>query len=945
MPSTTTSSDNFYYTPDITAIIQSVNGVQDVSADIIDFTMQRQINAVSTFSCTLNNPGMKYNYDGPNTIRTMDRIVVYLKRTTYVQCFTGYITYAPLVTIIPTPITLTANCTLRILQVTYWDDTLISFQNLLLNVMDQAATSSAATYNDGGVAQAVVNVLTQVCGWNTSAIHIQAIPQNFINFTAQVYVDLINSTNIDQNVIADLSKALSAEGVTSGQSVTTGENLSNNQGPDGGIGIQITVNQAQAFTTTQLPGASGPNVPGINSANPVSIDSINKDIYYCSAPWSYLQLKDKKQISNAKTWLATNDVAKNNDGRLLLVSNMSADKVVAVRATSIPEKPNVTEKGQAVYDPSVDYLQLHPGVIAYLNGNLGDPTAWSSSTSDPGSCSIRVTWADQTKVTVGKQPDFSTTSLKNSASVLGSSNGVDITYIDQVISVVINSARSMIGATYPPNDERGNLPANYRENPNYINPSNGKKGLFDCSGLCQWAYATADIAIGYDTTTQCGPEDGSQPEKYGQWISPSTQPQPGDLLFFNFPGDSKKPGHVVLMTVGFGQGDPTVIASENKDTSLLNSIKTKSLGSGAAQTGVGYVIQASQTGVELAESPIYWSDIAGGKEGGYGGGTYVGARRPISLQPQAGINPRSNVSIVTAATTSIDPNNPSQRAPTVLTNDFNNIYQMPQYDMRASVMVGTPRAFLLDNPVMNDITQILGSGLRLYQSAPNGDFVAWFPDYYGIYGTDPVMEISPVEIIDFEIYHDDNQLATHVGIVGDTNGIGQQVSNVDWITTNGVVSIQDTSTMAILFGTFLGQGNNLSDNFTVGQTKPTKQYLNNLQSVATFLNTYGMRPFVQTQQMIHSHAMEYMYALQQFMLQWVNQFVSTVQTTFMPEVYPGMRITINMPNQSGSNDNYEFYVMGVTHQGSRSGGFTTSMNLTAPIKNGTIMHYGLDILP
>ena len=60
---TTNSSQNFYYTPDISVIIDSQNGPQNVGADVIDFTVTRQINAVSTFSCTLNNPNKKYNYD------------------------------------------------------------------------------------------------------------------------------------------------------------------------------------------------------------------------------------------------------------------------------------------------------------------------------------------------------------------------------------------------------------------------------------------------------------------------------------------------------------------------------------------------------------------------------------------------------------------------------------------------------------------------------------------------------------------------------------------------------------------------------------------------------------------------------------------------------------------------------------------------------------------
>jgi len=127
------------------------------------------------------------------------------------------------------------------------------------------------------------------------------------------------------------------------------------------------------------------------------------------------------------------------------------------------------------------------------------------------------------------------------------------------------------------------------------------------------------------------------------------------------------------------------------------------------------------------------------------------------------------------------------------------------------------------------------------------------------------------------------------------------------------------------------------------QTESTTQFLNNLDTVDQFLNIYGLRPQVIQQSMIHSQMMEYFLALQTFMLDWVNQFASTVQTTFLPELYPGMRIVVNIPNQKGTTDKYEFYVMSVTHQGSRSGGFTTQFDVTAPKKNNNIMHYGLNL--
>ena len=960
------NSGTFVYTPDINVAIYTIdNKVLDVSADIIDFSMDREINAVSTFSCTLDNPSRKYN----RRINTMDRITVFLKRTNFVQCFTGLVTYAPVETLVPTPVTIQATCTLRILQVTYWDDTLIAYQQLLLNSMDTAAWSSNGTLYDGGVAQALVNVLYKVCGWNPNSIHIQGIPTNFINFAAQAYTNLVSSNEIDQNVVKELSQALSINSITSGKSVQAGgyaygstETLGNNYAPHGGAGVTVTASKAKAFMTKAIAGGQD-NSPGKNPLNPVSdINVINEDIYWCSAPWSYLQyqiqpymssskIKEYESIINdSKSWLSgVNIDNKNNshDGRLLFLANLKWNRAVAVRATSIPQKPNVTQNGYAVYDDKETAFQCDPGVIAYLNGKTGDPGSWKA-TDDPGTSDITFQWADTSKIQkAGKLPDLSTTAA-NAYLGAGLANQSDPLVVTQALNKLVYNLIGQLGDAY------SELPGT-RKNPGAYGSG---KGSFDCSGFAQWAYSTIQIPIGSSTWSQYGPiatpgasisgtyEQGAKPKEYGQWIPNTQQPQAGDLIFWEVPKDwngkagdmnENAPQHVSIMVANFGDPPPSGTPVSGR----------------APDTNVGYTIEASGPGLGPNIQPIYWDQVSNGKWQDWGNGwqgRIIGSRRPITLHPawgaaamqsftsvstsqdnmvangtSTGTNPSTTNGL---ASQTLDPNNLQQRNITSLTKAFNNLYQMPQFDVRASAIVGTPRAFILDNPVMQDITQILGAGLRQYQSAPNGDFVAWFPDYYGVYGTDPVLDISPVEIIDFQIYHDDSQLATHVGIIGDTNGIGQQVSMADYITTNGIVSIQDASTMRLLFGKY---------------SKSMKADTQNTKASLDFLNRYGMRPYVQEQNMIHSHSMEYMYALYIFMQQWTNQYVSTIQLTFLPELYPGMRVNMTVDNESGGTDKYQFYCTAVQHQGSRSGGFTTQATLTAPIINGHIMDYGLGI--
>ena len=923
--STFNKAGTFVYSPDISVAVGTKDGPIDISADIIDFTLERNINAVSTFQCTLANPNRKYN----RKINTMDRITVFLKRTNFIQVFSGYVTYAPIETLVPTPVTIAASCTLRILQTTYWDNTLIEFQTLLLNFMDDTARNSQNQLNDGGVAQAIVNILYKVCGWNKGNIHIQSIPQKFLDFAASVYSNqIISDKYLSQDVMKNLATAIGTAGYVSGNSVTTGgqtlgsiQTVTDTAAPPG---TDVTFNsRVYPFETTPIGTGGKANYPGNNSDNPVVLNLINQDLYYCSIPFQYLNFTDNAAITKAKNWIKHNHVANTNDGRLLLLGNKITNRYVAVRATSVTQIPNRAYKGHAVVDKKYQYLQCHPGVVAYLSNKVDDPGNWNSSI-EVKYANITAQWADQTKITgTGPQVAISQQVTKEVNATLAISKGNaasdDAMLINNYLQKVVKTALNQVGAKYPPDGGPRTTPK-----------KPGTRGSFDCSGLAEYVYKVNNISLPgypYNDTISLYAGGPNQPSgaasKYGQFIPVSVMPQRGDLLFYYEPGDTKVPGHVVVMVSNFGFDENGNAISPNQ----------------------AVVVSADNQQAGVVKRNIYWNQMKNGSTYSLSElynhrshvEVYMGARRPATLNPQWGAAYAKQSSSNTTLNPNNNPTDPNQRANLMLTGAYANLFQTPQYDVRASAVVGSPRAFLLDNPVMSDLTQIMSAGLRCYQSAPNGDFVAWFPDYYGLYGTDPVLEISDVEIIDFQIYHDDNQLATHVGVIGDTTGMGQQVNFADVITTNGIVSIQDGATMQILFG-------NLKNNHVV--TNGTTIYSDEAAVTAAnaFLQRYGMRPFVQEQNMIHSHTLEYLYALQTFMQQWVKQFVSNVQFTFMPELYPGMRIVINVDSETGQTDQYQFYCMSVIHQGSRSSGFTTQATLTAPIKNTNILDYGLDLI-
>jgi hypothetical protein len=92
-------------------------GLLDISDDLTQGTLNIRTNAVHTFSFGLQNATRKY--DG--VLRPMDRIVVEMKRISWVRVFSGYLNNGPVFSVWPRVLNITASCSLKRLQFWYWD--------------------------------------------------------------------------------------------------------------------------------------------------------------------------------------------------------------------------------------------------------------------------------------------------------------------------------------------------------------------------------------------------------------------------------------------------------------------------------------------------------------------------------------------------------------------------------------------------------------------------------------------------------------------------------------------------------------------------------------------------------------------------------------------------------------------------------------------------------
>lgn len=272
---------------------------------------------------------------------------------------------------------------------------------------------------------------------------------------------------------------------------------------------------------------------------------------------------------------------------------------------------------------------------------------------------------------------------------------------------------------------------------------------------------------------------------------------------------------------------------------------------------------------------------------------------------------------------------------------FNTVFGFPSIEnIAAAMMLTGDKSYMNDQPLLPFIQQLCQGSLREFQSMPNGDFFAFYPDYFGSFGQrNPYWEIEDIEILDGGINITDEALATHVFVAGDTIvPNANQVTVFDEIVSPGVVSIENAGLSNILAHnpSNFNQNSNLTtkQNPLAGkdQTTPPEpgdvsgtntNFLSTPSDIIAFLQRYGVRPLVELEPFIHNYYFELFMAYQLFQLLWARQYETEFTFTFMPELYPGG--VVGFPNHG-----IAMYINEVYHEFDYTQGFTTRANLMAP---------------
>lgn len=281
-----------------------------------------------------------------------------------------------------------------------------------------------------------------------------------------------------------------------------------------------------------------------------------------------------------------------------------------------------------------------------------------------------------------------------------------------------------------------------------------------------------------------------------------------------------------------------------------------------------------------------------------------------------GITATTSSSDEFGAGATVNVSNPSGGGETDAFNAFVNVYAWGFTPNPSGDVFAGPRAMMNDEPILPYISNLMGAAMRSWCAAPNGDFMAWFPDYFDIWGIAGRMDVRSIELQDFTVEWWDQQIVTHQYVVGVPHTLfdtrtGGVAANPDaggqlyWqLTTQGIATMDFPQVFRALFG-----------------QDATAKFIQD------YLSRFGGRPNMVSIPSIQQGRPEFFMALYLFMQNWANQFRASVPLTFMPELWPGMLLRL-------PDFNFQAYITEVTHsfQFGKGGFFLTDVNVVAPAR-------------
>lgn len=812
----------FIYQPGVKVYIQTEkHGIIDISSDLVDGTMVRRSDGVSTFNFDLNNPRRKYD----NIFTPNDRVVVMMKRLAWVRTMTGLLNSVPLISVWPRVVTMAASCSLKRLQYWYWDQYAPATQEMIRQAL--AASASDPTNTDGGVTNVVLSILKKVVGWPESKVHIARIPDDWFKIAYKVAEQVDQRAEQADALAAQFYSTLSGGGSIAG--IASGSSINGALTSGSYAGVSISSDQATNATTIY---GVGKNMGATDRDVVIGLATAMQESKLTNLSGGD---RDSVGLFQQRPSAGWGTVAQCHNPTYAATQFFTREMKVANR-TSMKE----TQVAQAVQRSAFpnayqQWVAMGQAMVRSMNGvavKLGTPAAGGSVGTSTGEAFAKVG-----AQLVEKYPH--------------------IRYTQQYTGTRLD----ILSRNPPP-------------------------GL-DCSSFVQAVYLRTMGAL-YDIPRKASAQAQWCKAKGMQKLTPKqAMNTPGALLFL---GSTEAAVHHV--EVSLGNGNQTVGAHHPGTDAHVATYGSPNY------FNFGYLIPRLS----------YPGGVGGGTTTDLGGalsgdGTVQGsAQDPTTGADLPGYNPNDKFDKL-FGNASWAPETPQDN---------------PDLDL-AAALTGV-RALLNDQPLLPYLKNLFNSTMRSYCSAPNGDLIAWFPDYYGLWGTAGKMVVEAIECQDFTVEWADDFFVTHqFTLAGQVNYLDVNSGSVDTdfqtstgadirAFTMGIATVDIPAIMYALFG-----------------IDASKQEALNFANY--IYKRFGARPDYQQMDGLTGPKAEFFSALFMFMRQWAYQYNSNIPLTFMPELWPGM--LIQMPWAD-----FQAYITTVTHsfQFGSGGGFTTSVNIAAPAR-------------
>lgn len=901
--------ERLVYRPKIWAYVKTDKQAIDLTPYIVAGSVNRVVNDVSKASLTIRNPDFKFTTPGSPVFHPMDPITIYMARNINrpVRVFTGFLDSTPYLQLFPGTVVLEASCTLKKLKYTYWDPAL-PFSKYFIGQYGWQQYQDGTFYNkdaakskmpkqklnDGGFQNILFGVLEAVGGWQENDIFIEELPPTIVNNVMKIFGEFKEENEETEKALRTFLKEAIGETAAGAAATSDGNNNQDYGTPKGkpkfddGDVVEATVygppwNSVEGgdktATGVHLPGPtnnSKMNGPYIIASDPDYIPYHNK-VYVWPNPFNYrgtfscedtggafqgrtgrIDIFDPRGRRWQNSFGGVKGIRNNSDGP-------NGGKYVQIWDAS---------NGNPFESSRRTVLPKHGTVVENRNGGRNRSRSSSSRRNRVNSASIKEITGGSDLVNAAR--DLVDTSTPGSSNESGDSNPT-LYRSNRVVAARTPSLAGDLPGGLPtprPVQERGPTPAGKRDR----DSGRSDKPLWPLPSQ----YTQTSSGFGPRNAPTAGASSNHQgidiPAPRG---TPVYAVKNGRVTFSGVQG-----GYGETIEINHGGGLTTLYAHLQEGTRKVRvgqNVKRGDTIAGVNSTGVstGDHLHFGLKNNGSFVDPAPWLQ---GAEAQAGSGTV-----DASGASGGGISKEAAQGIATASA-------------------FSTFLEMPsQLETLESTAYAGQKSYINDKPLIEFVEQLCTASMRHYMSLPDGRFYAFFPDYFGTFRPDrpPYWEIDDIELIEGSMELSDEELKTHVYVVGDTN-FNAQIDVVDKMSSPGIVTIFNAFESNWLLSQAGGKG---------------KQAL--FKDAVGFLSRYGVRPDFHPEPIIRSHYYEAFAGFQRFMFLWSRQFLTQFEFTFMPELFPGGRVAFK-------DHDLVCYIDSVQHQFDYTTGFQTFAQLSAP---------------